>query len=205
MAVPLLSTTSNMLGPAIHRLVEYQAAARGDALAYIDDSCALTYRDLNSHANTVARALMAGGFRRGSVAAVRMPRSPQLLTTLLAILKAGGAYRWVGNDPSWPQGVSMVERPSGSEQRCLAIDLSRPLAEEPRHSPNLPIMTRGTEIACVLGDVLVPHATISALHDRQVPGDVPWVEESGALDLWLALMTGATLTMMQASLHAAAA
>jgi hypothetical protein len=194
-----------MVGPAIHRLVEYQAAARGDALAYIDESRVLTYRDLNSRANNVARALMASGFRRGSIAAVRMPRSPELVTTLLAILKAGGAYRWVGEDRSWPAGVSLIDRPTGSAQRCLAVDLSAIFAEEPRQSPNLPIMTRGTEIACVLGDVLVPHATVSALHDRQVPGDVPWSEESGALDLWLALMTGATLALVQTPQHAAAA
>jgi len=194
-----------MVGPAIHRLVEYQAAARGDALAYIDESRALTYRDLNSRANNVARALMASGFRRGSIAAVRMPRSPELVITLLAILKAGGAYRWVGEDRSWPSGVSLLDRPTGGAQRCLAIDLSAIFAEEPRQSPNLPIMTRGTDVACVLGDVLVPHATVSALHDQQVAGDVPWSEGSGALDLWLALMTGATLTSTAAPLHAVAA
>ena len=184
-----------MVGPAIHRLVEYQAAARSEALAYVDDTRVLTYRDLNSRANNLARALMAAGFRRGSVAAVRMPRSPELVTTLLAILKAGGAYMWVGDDRSWPAGVSIVDRVTSGQQRCLAVDASRILAEEPRQSPNLPILTRGTEIACVLGDVLVPHATISSLHDQQIPGDVPWSEESGALDLWLALMTGATLTL----------
>ena len=60
-----------MVCPAIHRLVEHRAAAGGEVLAYVDDSRTLTYGDLNMRANAVARALMASGFRRGAVAAVR--------------------------------------------------------------------------------------------------------------------------------------
>jgi hypothetical protein len=192
-----------MLGPAVHRFIEHQAATRGDALAYVDGADALRYRDLNWRANAVARALIAHGFRRGSLAAVRMEPPPALVITLLGVLKAGGAYVWVDNG-SWPAGVSIVHDRRGGEEKALAVDVSRVLADEARPCPNLPILTRPSDIACVLGEVLVPHATITGLCDRPVPADVEW-PESGALDIWLALMTGATLTCRRRRIDSVAA
>jgi non-ribosomal peptide synthetase component F len=196
---------------AIHRAVEHQAATRGDTPAYVDDGGTLTYRELNTRANTLARALIACGFKRGSLAAVRMERSPDLAVTLLAVLKAGGAYMWADrHDASWPDGVSMVEHGDGGERRCIAVDVARVLSES-RPSPNLPILTRGTDIACVLRDrdgspaVLVPHSTMASLTRWQVSSETGWSGDGDTLDLWLALMNGATITPMDASVETAAA
>jgi hypothetical protein len=191
--------------------VEQQAAIRGDAMAYVDDQHTLTYRDLNARANALARALMASGFKRGSLAAVRMEPSADLVIALLAVLKAGGAYmRMEAGDSSWPCGLSIVETRGNKEERCVAVDVSQVLAEEPRPSPNLPILTRGSDVACVLRDhdgtpgLLVPHATVTSLPQRQVPSNVEWSGDSDALDLWVALMTGATVTRIEAPVPAAA-
>ena len=196
---------------AIHRGVEQQAALRGDATAYVDDQRTLTYRELNARANALARALIASDFRRGSLAAVRMEPSADLVITLLAVLKAGGAYmRTHADDPSWPRGLSIVEPHGNAGGRCVALDVSHVLADELRPSPNLPILTRGSDVACVLRDhdgapaLLVPHATIASLPQRQVPSNVEWTGEIGALDLWVALMTGATVTRIEAAVTAAA-
>ena len=136
----------------------------------------------------------------------------RLLITLLAVLKAGGAYMWTDRgDASWPHGVSIVESGTSGEGRCIAVDVTRVLREEPRPSPNLPILTRGTDIACVLRDgdgspaVLVPHATITSLPRRSVPRKAHWSGDGGALDLWLALMNGATVTPLAAPVQTAAA
>ena len=197
---------------AIHRAVEQQAAIRGESPAYVDGSRTLTYRELNGRANALARALIGSGFKRGSVAAVRMARSADLVVTLLAVLKAGGAYMWADpDDASWPRGVSIVEKESAGSVLCLAVDLTRMLSEDVLPGANLPILTRATDVACVLRDrdgspaVLVPHSTITALPQRQVPRDVQWKAESGALHLWLALMTGATVTPVEAPAHTVAA
>jgi AMP-binding enzyme len=196
---------------AIHRAVEQQAGMRGDAVAYVDDARTLTYRELNARANALARALIASGFKRGSLAAIRMEPSADLVVTLLAVLKAGGAYmRMDHDDPSWPRGLSIVETPAVGEGRCLALDVTHPLNEELKPSPNLPILTRGSDVALVLRDqdgtpgLLVPHATITSLSPRQVPPNVQWSCDSGALDLWLALMSGATVTRIDAQVTAAA-
>ena len=191
--------------------MEQQAAIQGDAMAYVDDQHTLTYRELNARANALARALMASGFKRGSLAAVRMEPSADLVIALLAVLKAGGAYmRMEPGDSSWPHGLSIVETPGNEEERCVAVDVSQVLAEEPRPSPNLPILTRGSDVACVLRDhdgtpgLLVPHATVTSLPQRQVPANVEWSGDSDALDLWVALMTGATVTRIEAPVPAAA-
>ena len=70
--------------------------------------------------------------------------------------------------------------------------------------------TRGSDIACVLPErsgqpgLLVPHATITALQSHPVPDPVRWSAEPAALDLWLALMAGSTVTLLATSSIAAA-
>jgi hypothetical protein len=218
MADALLSTAgrtsrrSFVVSIAVHRAVEHQAATRAESLAYIDDRRTLTYRELNTSANTVARALIASGFKRGSLAAVRMEKSADLAITLLAVLKAGGAYMWADpNDTSWPHGVSIVETGKGPEGRCIAVDVMRVLTEGPRLNPNLPILTRGTDVACVLRDrdgspaILVPHSTITSLPRWAAAREAAWADEGGALDLWVALMSGNAVTPVERMVETAAA
>lgn len=195
---------------AIHRIIEQHAAVRGDAPALLDDGRSLTYRDLNQRANAVARCLLAHGFRRGSIALINMPRSFDLAVMCLGVLKAGGAYAWLDCDPSWPRGISIPQHDgAGDELEVLAIDVTGAIATPSRSSANLPILTRGTDIACVIGGldpraVLVPHSTVTALLAKPVPPQTPWSDDSGALDLWVGLMAGATVTMApQAQLTAA--
>jgi AMP-binding enzyme len=197
---------------AIHRLIERQAASQGESLAYLDDTRALTYRELNHRANALARALIGSGFRRGSLAAVRMDRSAEFLVALLAVLKAGGAYLWTHERAAWPSGISIVERGSEREERFRALDVSRVLAEDCPPSANLPILTRGTDVACVMpdeggqSDVLVPHATIAALQQQRANlRKIAWSVSSDVLDLWIGLMTGATITMTEAPVETVAA
>ena len=124
----------------------------------------------------------------------------QLLVSVLAVLKAGGSYTW--NDPDCPEAspvsVSFLVGRVGNEDRYLHVELTGVLAERIVSSPNLPVVTRGSDIACILRDqnglagVMVPHATIAALHARTLPQRTPWLREPGAFDLWIALMSGAT-------------
>jgi hypothetical protein len=191
--------------------VEQQAALRADALAFVGADRSLTYRELNHRANAVARALIACGFKRQSVAVVRMPCPSDSLIAMLAVWKAGGAYICTSTDDvSWPEGISIVERAKGGEARCRLVDVTRVLEGGAQPCPNLPILTRDTEVAYVMPrdggpDVLVPHATISALRSRQPEREVvEWNGEVGGLDVWMALMTGATVLETAAPETAAA-
>ncbi|OZC60678.1 hypothetical protein CH267_03570, partial [Rhodococcus sp. 06-621-2] len=71
------------------------------ATAVIDDSAATTsYTDLDSRANAVAHVLIERGVQVGDRVAVMLPRSVDLVTTLIAVIRAGAAY--VPIDPDYP-------------------------------------------------------------------------------------------------------
>ncbi len=77
--------------------------------------------------------------------------------------------------------------------------------------PNLPILTRSSDIACVLADddgspaVMVPHETVLSLAENGSPHMGRWVGEAGAFDLWVGLMAGLTVAVAGAMPDAAAA
>ena len=80
-----------------------------------------------------------------------------------------------------------------------------------RPAPNLPIVTRPDDLACVLPQhnglpgVLVPHATITALQSHPFPDRAVWSGDAGALDVWLPLMAGGTVIVGAPSPQTAAA
>ncbi|HEY0452972.1 amino acid adenylation domain-containing protein [Actinophytocola sp.] len=77
---------------SIHSLVETQATLTPDATAVECAGETLTYGQLNSRANQVARALLAGGAAPGDRIGVPAGTSLQTPVLLLAIHKAGCAY-----------------------------------------------------------------------------------------------------------------
>jgi non-ribosomal peptide synthetase component F len=192
-----------MLTAAVHRLVECHAALRGDEIAVNGGADTVTYRELNQRANALARCLIETGLRRGSHVVVRMERSPELAIVLLAVLKAGAAYAWFDrlDDCEWPEGATIISPIDDSSETRRVIDLQQSLERSGHVHPNLPILTRGSDIACVLPGrngspaVMVPHATIAALRSHPVPQPARWSMEPAALDLWLPLMAGATVTL----------
>ncbi len=84
----------------IHELVAEQAARTPDAIAVNKGAHALTYRELDTSAEALARRLRAAGVGGGAVVAVVLERSVDLIVVLTAILKAGGAYLYL--DPAEP-------------------------------------------------------------------------------------------------------
>lgn len=64
------------------------------------DGVHVTYRELEERANQLARHLRAVGVGRGALVGLGMPRSLDLVTSILGIHKAGGAY--VPLDPAYP-------------------------------------------------------------------------------------------------------
>jgi hypothetical protein len=135
-----------------------------------------------------------------------MPACPELAIVCLAVLKAGGAYYWRHRDGLWPQGVSFLQKDASDPERYVAVDVRKSLAGDTQHSPNLPIVTRETDLACVMEgtdgkpSVLVPHSTLTALSDDRAPQRVFECSDAAALDVWPALMSGSAVTF---SAHAA--
>ncbi|MGH7832702.1 MAG: amino acid adenylation domain-containing protein, partial [Candidatus Binatia bacterium] len=85
----------------IHELFAAQAELAPDAVALVCAGEQLTYRELSSRANQLARHLRKIGVGPEVSVGICLERSLEMVVGLLAILKAGGAY--VPLDPVYPK------------------------------------------------------------------------------------------------------
>src|SRR5690242_3454457 len=77
---------------AIHQLVEQQVVRTPDATAVLCGDVAVSYRELNRRAGTLARALRHQGAGPDTLVGLLAERSPEMVAGVLAVLKAGAAY-----------------------------------------------------------------------------------------------------------------
>lgn len=84
----------------LHELFEAQAQRTPRSIGLIAEPGSFSYRELNSRANRLAHYLQRLGVGLESRVAIMLPRSPDLIISVLAVLKAGGAY--VPLDPAYP-------------------------------------------------------------------------------------------------------
>ncbi|MET8582265.1 amino acid adenylation domain-containing protein [Streptomyces collinus] len=84
----------------VHELFAEQAARTPDAVAVVSGADTLTYAELDARVARFARRLAALGVGPGSLVAVYMERSAELLVALLGTMRAGGAY--IPLDPGYP-------------------------------------------------------------------------------------------------------
>jgi amino acid adenylation domain-containing protein len=84
----------------IHQLFEAQVDRTPDAVAVVFEHESLTYRQLNSRANSLAHHLQALGVGPDVLVGICLERSLEMVVGLLGILKVGGAY--VPLDPAYP-------------------------------------------------------------------------------------------------------
>ncbi|WP_327255544.1 non-ribosomal peptide synthetase [Streptomyces sp. NBC_01244] len=75
-----------------HQLFEAQAERTPEAVAVRSHHAVLSYREVNRHANRLARLLRGHGIGPERTVAICMDRGVQLIVAVLAVLKAGGAY-----------------------------------------------------------------------------------------------------------------
>ncbi|MCU1267649.1 MAG: amino acid adenylation domain protein [Acidobacteria bacterium] len=83
-----------------HQLFESQAAKTPNATALVCGAERLTYDELNTRANKLARYLQRLGVGPEQRVGICLPRSRDMIVAVLATLKAGGAY--VPLDPVYP-------------------------------------------------------------------------------------------------------
>jgi natural product biosynthesis luciferase-like monooxygenase protein len=85
----------------VHQLVELQAGLTPTAIAVVYRDQQLSYQELDTRANRLARHLVGLGVMPDTIVGLCVERSLEMVVGLLAILKAGGAYLPI--DPAYPQ------------------------------------------------------------------------------------------------------
>jgi amino acid adenylation domain-containing protein len=142
-------------GDLLHQLVERQAERTPEAVAVMFGDETLSYSELNSRANRLARVVRSHGVGPEVRVGIAMERSLEMVVSLLAVLKSGGAY--VPLDPDYPRerlaymledsGVSLLLiqeriRPALGDARVpiVAVDTNRAQIDtEPADNLSLPI------------------------------------------------------------------
>ena len=112
-------------------LIERTIARTPDAPALSWNGDIWTYRQLGETTAPLAAALQARGVGRGDVVAVALPRSRDLVVTLVAILRAGAAY--LPLDPAQP--ADRLERMLASAVPALVVSTRDASASLPAQAP----------------------------------------------------------------------
>ncbi|MEV4049462.1 amino acid adenylation domain-containing protein, partial [Streptomyces sp. NPDC049744] len=92
------ATDRDVPATTLPALFERQAARTPDAPAVLDGDATLTYRELNTRANRIARYLIGRGVGPESRVALAMPRSERWVVALLGVLKSGAAWLPIAPD-----------------------------------------------------------------------------------------------------------
>jgi len=184
----------------IHELITGQAARTPDRVAVVDANVSITYQGLDARSNQWARYLQLRAIGTGSVIAICIDRSVDMIVALLAVLKAGAAY--LPLDPEQPSRriSAMVEdagaesilttmahagRFTGTAASIVEVDRQRESLESHSASPIQPIAgpddlayivyTSGSTGTPKGGEIehsgLVNHACVLAERYGLVPGD----------------------------------
>lgn len=85
----------------ISTLFEKQVEITPDAIALTFHDTSLTFNELNKRANSLANYLRNLGVTRNDIVGIMLPRSLELIISMLAVLKAGGTY--IPIDPMYPK------------------------------------------------------------------------------------------------------
>jgi amino acid adenylation domain-containing protein len=95
------ATSASYPERCLHQLFEEQAERRPQVIAVKSEQGSLTYAELNSRANRLARHLRQLGVRPEVRVGILVEPSLEMMIGVLGILKAGGAY--VPLDPGFPK------------------------------------------------------------------------------------------------------
>ncbi|WP_291584148.1 amino acid adenylation domain-containing protein [Clostridium sp. UBA6640] len=85
----------------LHKLFEEQVEKTPNNIAIMYENEEITYKDLNSRANSLAHVLKDKGIKANNIVAISVERSVEMIVGIFAILKSGAAYLPI--DSSYPE------------------------------------------------------------------------------------------------------
>ncbi|MFF6980258.1 amino acid adenylation domain-containing protein [Streptomyces sp. NPDC008343] len=210
-------------GEGLHDVFAAHARARPWHIALLGSDEQVSYGELDARAEELACRLVAAGVQQRHVVPILLPRSVDLVVTLLAVLKLGAAYALL--DAGWPATrlravIDQLRPPLVVARPGLAVGLSAPLWRPtecaPGESRARPVVTvRGSDACSVFftsgttGEpkgVVSPHRATARLfregtfarfdRDTVIPlaAALPW--DAFSLELWSALYNGGTCVLI---------
>jgi amino acid adenylation domain-containing protein/non-ribosomal peptide synthase protein (TIGR01720 family) len=213
-------TAHDLGAPTLRSRFEDWAARTPDTTAVVFEGEEVSYGELNRRANRLARRLIAQGVTRGSVVAVALERSVELIVALYAVHKAGAAYLPV--DPGYP-----------AERIAFMLDDARPAhviddpaafpADGDASNPDVPVSPADPAYVIYTSGstgrpkgVVVPHGAaanfLSWMQERYrlEPGEPTLLKTPSSFDaslreLFWPLMSGATMVIAKPEGHKDAA
>ncbi|WP_029573309.1 non-ribosomal peptide synthetase, partial [Pseudomonas syringae] len=208
----------------VHGLFEARVRACPDACAAIHDGVAMSYAELNTRANRLARHLLGLGVQPGDCVAILLERSHDLLASQLAVLKCAAVYVPLDINAPVERQTFMIE---DSQARVLLthsqvslttaaqrVDLNG-LKVENFKGTDLALPQSSESVAYIMytsgstgtpKGVLVPHRAISRLvinngyadfnaQDRVAFASNPAFDAS-TLDVWAPLLNGGCVVVI---------
>ena len=139
-------------------LFEEQVERTPEATAVVYEDQQLSYRELNKRANQLAHLLIAEGIGPEDVVALAVPRSMEMIVSLLGILKAGAAY--LPLDPEYPK--ERLEFMLEDAQPACIVTTSESVAALCRISPRI-IVDDPETLAAIARHPPVTQATATVL------------------------------------------
>jgi len=136
----------------VHHQIAMMAKQCSDAIAVVDENQQLSYAELDQRANQLARYLLQQGVEAETLIGIYLPRSVELIISILGVLKAGCAY--VPLDTDYPQQrVSYMIKDAGiqllicnekemfpDQIHCLNLKkIAASLAQQSSTDPNINI------------------------------------------------------------------
>ncbi len=214
-------------GDTITRRFAASAAAAATRIAVVQGSETLTYAELDSRSNKLARVLRRRGIGRGSLVALHSGRSIPSLLTILATIKAGAAYMPL--DPAAPAAyLDWILRDCGADL-VLSAAASTEDFSLPALRLDIALAASGAESGAALEEgagsadiayvmytsgstgrpkgVLVPHRAVVRLVSDQTYAhfgadevflhNAPLAFDASTFEIWGAFLHGARLVIAE--------
>ena len=139
-----LPTFTPVETPFIHKRFEKQVDKKPDDVALVASDATLTYAELNEKANRIANGLINKGIKAQSNILVMLPRTSDLIASILGILKAGCAF--IPIDLEYPKDrINYIYENSqanyilSAEKEDNSINVNELLEEKDSSNPNVEI------------------------------------------------------------------
>jgi len=199
---------------SVPALVRAAVTAAPGAAAIVSGAAVISYAELSARVADIAAGLRAAGVTPGALVGVRLPRSPELIATLLAVWLSGAAYLAIDPDLDTGRlsglaaeaGIAVMITPDGLTGGAAAAGSSLPPGADAAYVMYTSGSTGRPKGVLVGHEAVASRVAWMASEYGLGPGDRVVQFASVSFDthveeIWPALCAGATLVLLPDGPH----